>query len=380
MRYDRDEILARIELAALCEETLGPPKGRGRSATWPCPAPGHGTQTGKSPPVSIFTTRYSEQRWRCHACGAGGTAIDLVMATQGLNFREAIELLARRAGVNAGVEPRQLRPARIDRPKPLERGQVRPQLEEYVNACETWLWSPRGMPMRRWLRARGFDEPVMRANRLGADPGPSHLDRAKGLPRAGAAIVIPVLGADDRPTYLQARYLRPNGRRYDNPASDLVGSSPRFAEVRVPSRRRSDDVVLVCEGMPDALTAAQSGYRAVGVLGAALPDEQLCHRLLSQFQCERFVVAFDADESGRMGKERLSSLLAQAGASERVSCLELPRRWGDLNGWLQGSWRTFDSELGAAMSAAIGPTAETLTPDVIGAQIAAVPEPVGIDV
>src|SRR5207248_1173242 len=187
MRYDRDEILARVDLAALCEETLGPPKGQGRSATWPCPAPRHGTQTGKSPPVSIFMTRYGEQRWRCHACGAGGTAIDLVMTTQNLGFRDAIEVLAQRTGVTASVDPRPLRPANIERPKPLAPGEVKPELEHYVDACEAWMWSPRGMPMRRWLRARGLQEAVVRANRLGADPGPNALARAKGLPRAGAA-------------------------------------------------------------------------------------------------------------------------------------------------------------------------------------------------
>src|SRR5947208_1711745 len=248
MRYDRDEILARTDLPSLCEETLGPPKGHGRSATWPCPGPRHGPQTGKSPPVSVFTSRYGEQRWRCHACGAGGTAIDLVMVTQGLGFRDAIEVLAQRTGVTASMKPGELRGAEIERPKPLEPGEVRPELEQYVDACEAWLWSPRGMPMRRWLRARGFDEPIMRANRLGADPGSAQLERAKGLPRAGAAVVLPVLGPDDSPLYLQARYLRPNSRRYDNPAADLVGSSPRFAEVHTPGLKRPD-VVLVCEGI-----------------------------------------------------------------------------------------------------------------------------------
>ena len=68
MRYDRDEVLARTDLPELCEELLGPPKGRGRSATWPCPAPNHGPQTGKTPPLTTFTTRWGEQRWRCHAC------------------------------------------------------------------------------------------------------------------------------------------------------------------------------------------------------------------------------------------------------------------------------------------------------------------------
>ena len=380
MKYDRTEVLSRIDLAELCEETLGPPKGRGRSATWPCPSSQHGTQTGKSPPVSIFTSSYGEQRWRCHACGAGGTAIDLVMTTQGVAFRDAIELLARRTGVDASIDGRPLRPAQIERPKPLAPGEVRAELSQYVDACEAWLWSPRGMPMRRWLRARGFDEPIMRANRLGADPGPSHLDRAKGLPRAGAAIVMPVLGPDDCPVYLQARYLRPNGRRYDNPATDLVGSSPRFAEARLPGEAKSNDLVLVCEGIPDALTAAQAGYRALGILGAALPDEQLAHRLLERFPQDRFVLAFDADDSGQAGQSRLSGLLDEVGAGRRSTCLEVPRRWGDLNGWLQGSWQQFDAEMDDALVRSCPEVAAVLNAPLAPIDLTPIVEPAGIDI
>jgi hypothetical protein len=210
------------------------------------------------------------------------------------------------------------------------------------------------MAMRRWLRARGFDEPVIRANRLGADPGPAKLERAKGLPRGGAAIVLPVLGADDRPTYLQARYLLPNGRRYDNPATDLVGASPRLAEARLPFPPADARVVIVCEGIPDGLTAAQAGYRSVAVLGAALPDEHLAHRLLERFPAERFVLAFDGDDSGRAGEQRLGALLDELGAGERTARLEVPTRWGDLNWWLQGAWQEFDREFDQALRDAVG--------------------------
>src|SRR3954453_12210605 len=99
--------------------------------------------------------------------------------------------------------------------------------------------------------------------------------------------------------------------------------------VRTPGTRRPD-IVLVCEGIPDALTAAQVGYRAVGVLGAGVPDDQLCHRLLDRFPSEHLVVGFDKDDTGRTGVDRLSSLLDAAGARERSSVLDVPSRWGDL--------------------------------------------------
>src|SRR5260370_1429281 len=102
-QLDRDRILEAVDLPALADELLGPRRGRERSAMWPCPSPQH-AQSGRTPPVSIFCTGRGEQRWHCHGCGIGGSAIDLVMATRGVQVRDALEELAARAGV-AGWQP-----------------------------------------------------------------------------------------------------------------------------------------------------------------------------------------------------------------------------------------------------------------------------------
>ncbi|MDQ1537049.1 MAG: primase, partial [Actinomycetota bacterium] len=212
MAYDRNEVLERTDLRELADQLAGPHKGRGAGATWPCPDPGHGNQTGRTPPVSIFRTAYGDERWRCHSCGAGGTAIDLVMTTQAVRFPEALELLAQRAGVAAAERPMpRLRSAHIERPESMPPARPNPEVERFVAAAEAHLWSEQGRPMQRWLAGRGLGEDVLRANRVGADPGPAGLERARGLPRGGAAIVLPVLDADGLATYLQARYLHPKG-------------------------------------------------------------------------------------------------------------------------------------------------------------------------
>lgn len=350
--YDRDEVLRRTDLAELCDEVLGPRKGRGRSGSWPCPSPGHGTQTGRTPPVTVFRALHGDERWRCHACAAGGTALDLVMTTEGTPFKGALELLARRAGVAElpdGKPP--LRPARILRSKPLPSAEARPEVERYVAACEHHLWSERGQSMRSWLEGRGLHEPVLRANRVGADPGPTELARASGLPRAGAAVVFPVLGPDDKAIYLQARYLHPRARKYDNPASHLVGMSPRLADMRLAVDPLDPGILLVCEGIPDALSAAQAGYRAVAVLGAGLPDGWVADGLARRVGTGHLVVAFDADEAGRAGSERLTALLAERGLEDHTDRLSLPSGRDDLNAWLKGTEASFETELAGAIKA-----------------------------
>lgn len=73
-------------------------------------------------------------------------------------------------------------------------------------------------------------------------------------------------------------------------------------------------VVVVCEGIFDALSAAQAGQRAVAVLGVAAPNQVVADQLAQRFPVELLVVAFDGDEAGRAGAERVVELLAAAGA------------------------------------------------------------------
>ncbi len=351
MAYDRNEVLARTDLGELADQLIGPHKGHGAGATWPCPEPGHGEQSGKTPPVSTFRTTYGDERWRCHSCGAGGTAIDLVMTTQGVRFPEAIELLARRAGVGAVDQAAPaLRTAHIQRPEPVVPAEPSPEVERFVAGAEAHLWSDDGQAAQRWLGERGLGEEVLRANRVGADPGPADLDRPRGLPRGGPAVVLPVLGAEGQAIYLQSRYLEPNGHKYDNPSAALAGPLPRVAEVRLPRPAEDPGLVVVSEGIPDALVAAQAGHRAAAVLGAGVPDERAAAALVERFPTEHLVVAFDADGPGQAGAERLGELLGELGAGSRVTRLEVPAAAGDLNGWQQLAGPDFGDQLDRALA------------------------------
>jgi DNA primase (bacterial type) len=119
--------------------------------------------------------------------------------------------------------------------------------------------------------------------------------------------------------------------------------------MRVAGPTRREDLLLVCEGIPDALTAAQAGYRAVAVLGAGLPDERLAAQVVARYPEGHLLVAFDADYRGRAGSERLTELLAERGAGDRVRTLTVPEAFGDLNGWAQTAGNHFSEELGAAI-------------------------------
>ncbi|MGI8709703.1 MAG: toprim domain-containing protein [Acidimicrobiales bacterium] len=344
MSYDRDELLRRIALDELCDELLGPRKGRGRFASWRCPSPTHGPQTGRTPPLTVFTSRVGEQRWRCHACGAGGTALDLVMISNHLGFADALEALARRCTLrptdrpSAALRSAEPRPVAALAPPP-----PNPVIERYVAACERVLASPTGADIRWWLFSRGFSLPLLAANRVGADPGPQRLSRPKGLPRGGPGAVFPVLEHREA-VYAQLRCLDEDKLRWTNPSAHIA-TSPHLASILLAGPPRRPDLLMVTEGMTDALTAADAGYPAVALLGVGLADEAMAKTLAQRWPDRQLVVAFDAGGPGRSGSRRLVALLAEQGAAKRTSALQLPRGVDDLNDWRQVAGRSFGEQL-----------------------------------
>jgi len=328
VRYERDELLARTDLAALADEVLGFHVGSGRNARWPSPVPNH-PQTGRTPPMSIFVDHRGTERWTCFATGANGTAIDLVMVASGRSVGDAMTWLAERARLD---RPPPDRPPLERRPPstPAPASAPSAALKEYVSACERLLWRPAGAAVRRWLvEERCLDPDVLQQNRVGADPGPRVLRRAKGLPRHGPAAVFPALDDHREPIYLQARYLHPPPDRgkYDNPTAKH-GRNPRLTPV-APAGCETSGPTIVTEGVPDALAVATAGYRALAILGAGVPDERVAQRLAKH--AGLLVVAFDPDDAGRAGAANLRRLLAEVG---RQSVVELVPPASDVNSWL----------------------------------------------
>lgn len=340
MAYDRDLIVQSIDLCALADELLGPHKGV-RTPTWRCPDEQH-PQTGRTPPVTVFTTRRGQQRWTCHGCGASGTAIDLVMATQRVDVKEALGWLAARAGVQDRAEPCPPRqqPRRVSSVPAPERDPD-PAIDDYVTACERLLWSRPGRDALEWLTgARRLPEIVLRDNRIGFDPGPSRLDRLDGLPRS-SGVVLPVLDGAGRAIFTQTRRLEQTADpRYLN-CSGRTAPNPRLALYRTEATGRC---VVVCEGALDALSVAAAGRRSAAVLGAALADQRVARRLRQLDAL--LILAFDADPAGDSGARRLKEML---GASRHpVLRLRPPPHLGDLNAWMVAS-RDWPESLSTAL-------------------------------
>jgi hypothetical protein len=260
------------------------------------------------------------------------------MQAKGVPVREAMDWIAGRSGLQPQPD--------CALPTPRRRSPVVPPLPDpgidpYVAECERLLWSPQGRPARRWLLdTRRLSEDVLRANRVGYDPGARRLDRPDGVPRP-PGVVLPVLDDDRNAVFTQTRRLgADHGPRYLNCAS-RAAPNPRLASYRLGSVDAGSRCLIVCEGSIDALSAVSAGHHAVAILGTSLANDRVASRLARG--ARRPVIAFDADEAGDAAAARLTDLLREEGVD---ACrLRPPESNGDLNSWLVQSGGRFASDL-----------------------------------
>ena len=329
-RWHIEDVLSRTDLATLLDHLAEPATHNVRGRRWHCPLPEHDDHHAS---VTMHTDHRGHERWRCWSGDDNhrGDAIDLAVATQSLSRAEAIDWLAQRAG----MIPDQPLPTPARKPRPAAPTVVPldPAVTRYADACERILWGSSGRPVRDWLHQRGLDDNVLRVNHVGADPGRAMMRRQRGLPYGtSSAAVFPALDPTGNVRYLQSRYLEPgDGPKYDNPAAAL-GSNPRLAWTRTDAAPRPD-VLVVCEGIPDALTAAQAGFTAAAVLGSQAPDQSVAARLATHAERHHLaiVAVIDNDPAGRTWGQRLGDLLVDHG--HELAIIEPPAEGLDLNAW-----------------------------------------------
>jgi len=278
-----------------------------------------------------FTVSEERGLFHCFGCGTGGSVFTFLMRLEGLDFRQAVEALARRAGI-------ELPAPTADPPGARSRQQWLRLNEWAAERFQRWLWNEWGARARQYLEQRGIAEETARTFRLGYAPASGDpLSRAlESRPEAAAAavrlgivgrresgglydrfrdrIVFPI--ADSRGAVLGfgARALGDAQPKYLNsPESPLFRKGEILYGVQHAreAARAAESEVVVVEGYMDALALYQHGIRnAVATLGTALTASHL--GLLKRL-APRIVVFFDGDPAGRAAALRAFAVCAEAG-------------------------------------------------------------------
>lgn len=301
-----------------------------------------------------FTVDSAKGFFKCFGCGKGGDAITFVRETEGLEFLEALRVLADQAGM-AMPEPSR-RDGDGPRPSADLRGQAREALQLARRFFAEQLRSPEAAAAREYLRGRGVDGAV--AARFGLGWAPRERGaligalRARKVPEeamevAGLVVrdeeargprkdrfwerlMFPVQDSGGRTVGFGGRYL-PGSFAEEKSLGKYVNSpeGPLFPKRRLlyglellPEGLRDapEEPVLVVEGYLDVVLLHQAGFRtAVAALGTALTEEHA--RRLRRYE-RPVILLLDADEAGRRAAAKAARHLVAEGLDLRVA--ELP--------------------------------------------------------
>ncbi len=322
-----DEIKSRVDIVDLVSEAGVKLRHAGKNYTGFCPF----HENKKTPAFVVWP---ESGTWRCFGqCNEGGDIFKFVMKRDNLEFKEALNTLAARAGVVIPAltrETPQQKEAHENLRKLLEDALIfyRSHLQANANILN-YLRVKRGLTdasietfglgyaPRSWDAAlvhfihRGYTErDMLEAGLLSERESGGYYDRFRHR------IMIPIRDENGKMAGFGARIVDPN----DIPKFLNSPETPVFTKGhllygldRARKPIRAADQAVIVEGYMDVIALHQAGYEnVVSPMGTALTEDQL--RLLKKFS-RRIVLALDPDTAGQ--KAILRGLDAARAAMDR---------------------------------------------------------------
>lgn len=300
----------------------------------------------KTPSFMIYPDK---QFFICYGCGVGGDLVTFVMKHERLEFIEAVELLAEKAGMEI---PRGAGPAGSSRRSPELYRAHELAARFYQRLLQE---DPEAEEARGYLRKRGLEPPIWQEFGLGFAPhrwdalvelanregiSGSVLERAglaaaresgEGLPAGQAGwydrfrgrVLFPIWDSRGRVIAFGGRLYqeRAEGPKYLNsPETELyVKGRILYGLHLAASKIRERDFCIVVEGYLDVVTPFQHGVRnVVASMGTSLTEAQV--KLLRRLT-HNVVIVYDGDAAGEAATLRGLDLFLEAEMRVKVAVL-----------------------------------------------------------
>ena len=325
-----DEVRDRLDILAVVGDYVQLKKA-GRLYKGVCPF--HSERTPS------FVVYPDSGNWRCFgACATGGDAFSFVMRIENLDFRGALDLLARRVGVDLAP------PSPAAQVHQAERDRLRDVVAAAADFYHGLLMrSPAGEPGREYLRTRELRSEVAKAFKLGYAPDAwsALVDTllatgftgdelvAAGLARLRDTggyfdafrhrLIIPISDPRGRPVGFGARIIDPAGtpKYLNSPQSELFDKGHLLYGLHRAGRAiRETGQAVVVEGYTDVIRAHSAGFEnVVASMGTALTEHQLT--ALKRYTSV-IILALDADAAGQSATLRGLEVARDASGAGQV--------------------------------------------------------------
>jgi DNA primase len=303
-------------------------------AHFKAPCPFHNEKTPS------FMVNEERQIWHCFGCNKGGDAFAFLMEIEGIDFREALKILAERTGVELPKYSNTQESGNKNRSFEI----LELATKFYEKQLRDGVGKKTALP---YLRDRGLNDEYIENFRLGFAPdgwrnvldflvGRGFLldeiektgliirkEDGSGLPRQGSGydrfrerIMFPIMDVLGRVIGYSAR-VAPGGdetqAKYINtPETSLYHKSHVLYGIsRAKQAMKQQDFALMVEGNMDVIAAHQSGItNTVAVSGTALTHDQLA--MIKRYT-ENVKLFFDMDGAGQIAARRSTEIALELG-------------------------------------------------------------------
>lgn len=285
-----------------------------------------------------FCVSPDKQIFHCFGCGVGGNVFHFISKIENLNFKESVEMLANRAGVELPVS------GNFEDDK---LAKLKSRVYE-VNKCAAEfyhenLYKPTAKPGQEYVKKRHLDNKTLKAFKIGYSGRFNELYtelKSKGfteeeilasclvnknpdgkfIDRFRNRLMFPIFDTHERVIAFGGRVLDDSKPKYINSPEDIVYSKGRHLFAFNIARKYNSKTIIMVEGYMDAVSLHQRGiHNAVASLGTALTEAQ--GRLLRR-SCEKVIIGYDADGAGQAATLRGLEILQNLGCDIRILQIE----------------------------------------------------------
>lgn len=285
-----------------------------------------------------FTVFEDNQSFHCFGCGAGGDVFTFIMRLENLEYPEAVEVLAKRAGIEIPTEDGERQKPTVSRRRVHEMNLIAARFwrdclndPEMGRAGRAYLYETRHMStaiVRRFgigyapndfqalthvLQKAGYTAEEMKAAFL------CGISQKTGRPfdLFRDRVIFPVM--DNTGNVLAFSGRRIDGlkeQKYVNSSDTPVFQKRKNLFALNFARNHGAERMILCEGNIDVVALHDAGFEnAVASLGTALTDEQA--RVLSKYT-KQILLAYDSDEAGQKATNRALEIFAKVGLDVRI--------------------------------------------------------------
>ena len=279
-----------------------------------------------------FSVSPDKQIYHCFGCGKGGGVINFIMEIENLSFPEAVEFLAKRAGMQMPQEENDRESKKRSRMLSLNRDAARFFYEQ--------LSSPPGEAARAYMAKRRIGGAT--AKNFGIGFAPDSWDSLEetmrekgysafemfdaGLVRKGKnggfydtfrnRLMFPVIDVRGNVIGFSGRILGDGEPKYMNSPETLVFNKSRNLFALNLAKKSKSGYIILSEGNIDVVSLHQAGFdSAVASLGTSLTAEQA--RLISRYT-NQVIIAYDNDGAGIKAAQRAIGILEKLDLKVKV--------------------------------------------------------------